>query len=102
MKEAEYIINNQYNEYNMPHKYKFLFEQKKNYLLAKKVSFKYDFDELIKKHTDEINSIRLSFAEENHDLYEMVSSLTKQLREMNILKEDAEAILEMEQKEVVD
>ena len=42
LKEAEYIINHEYNETLIPQKYKYLFEHKQKYLQAIHFKEKYD------------------------------------------------------------
>jgi len=36
LKEQEYILNHQYNETLIPHKYKYIFQSKYNYLKSQK------------------------------------------------------------------
>jgi len=38
LKEQEYILNHQYNEALIPHKYKYIFQSKYNYLKSQKDS----------------------------------------------------------------
>eukprot|EP00347_Sterkiella_histriomuscorum_P008912 403343268 len=94
LKEAEYIIEHQYNNMLIPQRYKYIFDQKQKYLQAINFNFKNE-QELIQMKVDaQINELRTSFALEHEELQEMLSGLICQLGETTKIKEEIEAELD--------
>jgi len=63
----------------IPHKYKFIFQSKYNYLKSQKDSHYFEVETLKVKYEEDLAALKESFALETEQLYDIISSQTKDL-----------------------
>ena len=80
LKEAEYIIEHQYNDMLIPQRYKYLFDQKHKYLSAINFTYKAETQTMKEKAISEIDHTRIFYAEEHEEMQQLLSEMIDDMR----------------------
>eukprot|EP00347_Sterkiella_histriomuscorum_P004099 403361755 len=83
LKEAQYIIDGQYDNELLPQKYKYLLQEKKQYLKAINFNIDHIKVEVIQLYENQVNQLKRNLALSEENYHELLSSMCKQVNDLN-------------------